>query len=124
MRRAGCGLKGFLVQYERPHWEPLLAVLGERLTETFMWMHEGELSDGTRVHAYKHIHTRRYLHLGENGRAYDETACECWIPQRLDFAIEAAMGLWPLLGGWDEEYRDAISEVLERASEEADEDGS
>jgi hypothetical protein len=124
MQRDGCGLSGLMVQYERPHWEPLLALVGERLTETFMWMHEGELADGTRVHAYKHVHTRRYLHLGEDGRAYEETACECWVPQRVDLAIKAALGLWPLLADWNEDYRDAISEALEQATRKAYEDGS
>jgi hypothetical protein len=119
MQRTECGLKGFLVQYERPHWEPLLAAVGERLTETFMWMHEGKLSDGTRLHAYKHIHTRRYLHLADDGQAYEETACQCWIPLRLDFAIERAISLWPLLADWDEEYKNAILEALERGADAA-----
>lgn len=35
-----------------------------------MWMHEEELEDGTRLHAYKHWETRRYLHLDHGGRAY------------------------------------------------------
>lgn len=36
----------------------------------FMWMHEIELEDGTRLHAYKHYETRRYLHLDHGGRAF------------------------------------------------------
>jgi hypothetical protein len=35
-----------------------------------MWMHEVELEDGTRLHAYKHHETRRYLHLDHGGRAF------------------------------------------------------
>jgi uncharacterized protein DUF4160 len=33
-----------------------------------MWMHAVTLKDGTRIHAYKHWHTRRYLHLSDDGR--------------------------------------------------------
>jgi hypothetical protein len=33
-----------------------------------MWMFEVRLSDGTPLHAYKHIDTRRYLHLASDGR--------------------------------------------------------
>jgi hypothetical protein len=35
-----------------------------------MWMGEIELSDGTALHGYKHVATRRYLHLDEDGRAF------------------------------------------------------
>jgi hypothetical protein len=31
---------------------------------------EIRLADGTVVHAYKHVRTRRYLHLALDGRAY------------------------------------------------------
>jgi hypothetical protein len=33
-------------------------------------MHEVELEDGARLHAYKHHETRRYLHLDHGGRAF------------------------------------------------------
>ena len=35
-----------------------------------MWMHEVRLRDGSPVHAYKHIDTRGYVHLGSDGRGY------------------------------------------------------
>ena len=35
-----------------------------------MWMFDLELADGVRAHAYKHVATRRYLHLAEDGRAF------------------------------------------------------
>ena len=35
-----------------------------------MWMFEVELENGTRVQAYKHIHTRRYAHLDQDGVGY------------------------------------------------------
>ena len=68
--------RGHVVQYERPHWAPLVRVLGHDLASWFMWMFEVELvDDGTRLNAYKHVATRRYLHLDGTGRTfhYDES---------------------------------------------------
>jgi hypothetical protein len=57
---------GEMVQGDRPDWDPLMhALLG-----WFMWMFEVELADGRKVHAYKHIITRDYLHLTHDGRAF------------------------------------------------------
>ena len=55
---------------DRPNWQPLVAMVGEELAGEFMWMFQVDLADGTAVHAYKHIWTRRYLHLGEDGRSF------------------------------------------------------
>lgn len=72
-------IPGRTVQYETPNWEPLLYLARVYVGE-FMWMFEVELKGGTRLHAYKHMDTRRYLHLTEDGRAFaycppvDETA--------------------------------------------------
>ncbi|MEP7115325.1 MAG: hypothetical protein ABI862_18830 [Ilumatobacteraceae bacterium] len=38
--------------------------------DDFMWMGQGELDDGTRLHLYKHCDTRRYLNLDEAGHAW------------------------------------------------------
>lgn len=62
-------IKGEFLQCEEPEWEPLLELLKSQVDE-FMWMHEVELRDGTRVHAYKHYWTRLYLHLTADGRAF------------------------------------------------------
>jgi hypothetical protein len=62
--------QGEHVNHDRPHWVPILAMVGPELTGWFMWMGELELSDGTRVHAYKHRDTRRYLHIGVDGRTF------------------------------------------------------
>ena len=56
-------------------WEPLIEAVGERLVGTFMWMYEEEMADGTILHVYKHVHTRRYMHLSTDGRAYAYTPC-------------------------------------------------
>ena len=60
---------GELSQYERPNWDPLIDLVVVHLVRWFMWMHELEL-DGTPAHAYKHVATRRYLHVGEDGRLF------------------------------------------------------
>jgi hypothetical protein len=61
-------------QCDRPNWEPLLDLLGEELlVAEFLWMSQIDLADGTAVHAYKHILTRRYLHLAEDGRTMEFT---------------------------------------------------
>jgi hypothetical protein len=61
---------GDAVQGGDPEWGPLLATVGEALVRDFMWMYEVELENGTEVQAYKHIDTRRYVHLDAAGRAY------------------------------------------------------
>lgn len=38
--------------------------------DDFMWMGAAKFADGRIVHSYKHIDTRRYLHLDESGHAY------------------------------------------------------
>ena len=63
-------IAGEMGQGDRPNWEPLEAMVGEELAGEFMWMFQVDLADGTAVHAYKHIFTRRYLHLAEDGRTF------------------------------------------------------
>ena len=63
-------IAGEMRQYDEPDWQPLYDIVGVHLADWFMWMHEVELDDGRRVHAYKHIATRRYFHLGVDGRAF------------------------------------------------------
>jgi len=64
------GIKGEATQGEEPEWEPLVNAVGERVTRDFMWMFEVELSDGRSLQAYKHVDTRRYVHLAASGEAY------------------------------------------------------
>lgn len=69
-----------------PNWQPLEDTAPHRIDE-FMWMFEVELEDGTRLQAYKHYWTRRYMHLTSDRRAfvyrwddglYEEVAL-CWL---------------------------------------------
>jgi hypothetical protein len=64
-------IRGALGQFERPIWEPLLELVGEELTGDFMWMNEIDLEPRGHLQAYKHIDTRRYLHLDGRGNAYE-----------------------------------------------------
>ncbi len=60
---------GDVVNCETPVWEPLLG-LARVYVDEFMWMHEIELDNGTRLQAYKHWWTRRYIHLDGEGNAW------------------------------------------------------
>lgn len=56
-------------QYDKAEWAPLLELAPDHIDD-FMWMFEVELESGLRLHAYKHIETRKYLHLDKEGRAF------------------------------------------------------
>jgi hypothetical protein len=62
--------KGTVTNFEHPDWDPLIAVGGRELLDFFMWMHEVRLRDGTAIHAFKDIVTRRYAHLTHEGAAW------------------------------------------------------
>jgi len=55
---------------ERPNWDPLIDLVGLELVRWFMWMGQIELVDDTVMHAYKHVATRRYFHVAEDGRLF------------------------------------------------------
>ena len=61
--------RGRPVRVDAPEWEPLLNLAPDHVGD-FMWMYALELSDGTRLQAYKHYWTRNYLYLSDNGRAF------------------------------------------------------
>jgi hypothetical protein len=54
---------------EAPEWEPLLNLAPDHVGD-FMWMGAVQLTDGTRIQAYKHYWTRDCLHLSEDGRGF------------------------------------------------------
>jgi hypothetical protein len=78
-------------QGDHPNWEPLLALVGDVLVGEFMWMFEIELADGVAVHAYKHIITRRYLHIAEDGRTFVFTAPGRYRPIDRDAVLAAVL---------------------------------
>lgn len=84
-------IRGELVQHDEPTWEPLLNLLGADRIGHFMWMHEIALDTGERVHAYKHIDTRRYSHLSDTGKAYAYVEKELYAPIPAFDAAELAL---------------------------------
>ena len=58
-----------MLSLDEPEWEPLLNLAPDHVVD-FMWMYAVELTDGTRLQAYKHYWTRNYLHLDSEGRAF------------------------------------------------------
>lgn len=63
------GIRGRMLQARTPNWRPLLD-LAPAQVDDFMWMFEVEPEEGAQIHAFKHRWTRRYLHLGCEGRAF------------------------------------------------------
>jgi len=61
--------RGRILRVDAPEWEPLLNLAPDHVVD-FMWMGTVQLTDGTRIQAYKHYWTRDYLHLSEDGRAF------------------------------------------------------
>jgi hypothetical protein len=61
--------RGEMTHEREPNWNPLLALAPDEVDD-FMWMFAVELESGLRLHAFKHIETRRYLHLDSEGRAF------------------------------------------------------
>jgi hypothetical protein len=63
-------LTGEMVQGEQPDWQPLEDLVGTDVVGDFMWMYEVALSDGRSLHAYKHVDTRRYIHMTADRSAF------------------------------------------------------
>jgi hypothetical protein len=61
--------KGKLLSLREPEWEPLLNLAPDHVGD-FAWMYAVELTDRTRLQAYRHRWTRDYLHLDQEGRAF------------------------------------------------------
>jgi hypothetical protein len=91
-------ISGEIAGGEQPDWEPLLALVGPVVVDWFMWMFEVELANATRLQAYKHIDTRRYLHLAADGRAFlyfpDSRYREISPHQAIDLAFHGWNGLY------------------------------
>jgi len=87
-------LTGRSIRVDRPCWQPLIDLVGLDLVDWFMWMDALELSDGTRVHAYKHRATRRYFHLAEDGRTFAFIPSYSYAEISREEAIEEAFDGW------------------------------
>jgi hypothetical protein len=107
-------LPGTVRQYECPVWQPLVDLVSEVGAEWFMWMYEIELADGSPLHAYKHVATRQYLHLTEDGRAFVYRSPDNYEEITRRRAVREAVA------GWEEllpqpDDPDAVREALRRA---------
>jgi len=114
-------LNGRPTNSELPYWPPLIDLVGLDLVDGFMWMLEILLEDDSMLHAYKHIETRRYLHLHESGGR----ACVCVGPGRYcevdpRIALEAVVADWELSLVEDADA-DPIRAALATARARADE---
>jgi hypothetical protein len=117
---------GAWIRDDEPRWEPLERAVGADLVDTFMWMFEVQTTDRHRFQAYKHISTRRYLHVDHQGGAYlylgEVHSEDRYRRVPLADAIELALRpWWEELDATADEVADAHA-AIERArrSEEAD----
>lgn len=85
---------GTVVQTDEPSWSALLTLLGDQLAGWFMWTHELRLEDGTRVDAFKHGATRRYIHVAPDLRAFKCCSDGRYIQVELVPAIREAFLGW------------------------------
>jgi len=97
----------------KPSWEPLLGLVGKELVPGFMWMFAVQLDDGTEVHGYKSIATRRYIHLAVDGRAFDSRDEHRYEEISVSAAVADAFE------GWEEtlpqpKHPEAVRALLER----------
>jgi hypothetical protein len=100
-----------------PVWEPLVQLLPLELVECFMSMYQSVTREGLTIHAYKHIDTRRYLFLDEDGDAWRYTNGEhdgyCRI--ELGGALEEAFCGWGDLVGYSPELGAIVTEQIAKA---------
>jgi hypothetical protein len=98
--------RGEVVNSENPEWEPLLD-LARIYIGDFMWMFEIELKDGTRLQAYKHVWTRRYLYLTADRRCFaycgDERYREIDVHEVFDLVVSREDPSIPRYTDWNGE---------------------
>ena len=105
---------GEMSQGDHPVWEPLERAAGMELADGFMWMYEIDTTDGGHIQAYKHIDTRRYLHLDGEGRAYEYIAEQRYREIPLADALDLALCTWQRLGASEDELA-LVDAAIERA---------
>lgn len=78
--------------WKEPTWEPLERIIGRQNLPAFMYMGEAQRGE-KRIVLYKHIGTRSYLNLDEEGGAFLSTklwlmpmeCLRCWADLRSVF---------------------------------------
>jgi hypothetical protein len=105
-----------MLQGHEPDWRPLLKTAGEEVMGDFMWMFEVELSSGKRLHAYKHVDTRCYVHLDHQGNAFVYEEPDRYRTFPLTEVLAAVFAPLPGLAGVTLEQITASWAVMERLS--------
>lgn len=106
--------KGEATQGDTPDWSPLLNLVGERVTGDFMWMFEVTLANGAKLQAYKHVDTRRYVHLAPDGEAFAYEQPDRYRNVAAAGVLAAVFRPLPGLLGVTEEQIDASWAAVER----------
>jgi len=104
-------IDGTLKQFDEPDWGPLRELVGMDLADWFMWMHEITLADGAGVHAYKHIATRRYFHLANDGRAFAYVPSGGYMELHPRHAIDLVFEGWEDLATGPEDPEEMRAEL-------------
>jgi hypothetical protein len=107
---------GEMAGADEPDWEPLLALMAPELVGWFMWMFPITLADGTRVEAYKHRMTRRYLYLDADLRAWTYRQDGRYaLAASVAPVLEEVLASWWELGNAEPDEVVLCWEALERA---------
>lgn len=107
-----------MLRVGEPEWEPLLNFAPDHVID-FMWMFAVELTDGTRLQAYKHRRTNRNLYLDSGGRPHilvRDTSHEIKEPGEYE-EVKSGLALELVLEMADERatlFRQNISAEFER----------
>jgi len=112
--------KGEMSCPDEPFWEPLLGLVGFEVTGDFMYMFQVEMRDGTKLHAYKHRDTRRYIHLTDRGEAWYYEEPDWYRPCRSSSMLLAVFRNLRELGGVTERQVEASHKAYERAADHDD----
>jgi hypothetical protein len=111
MRSDGLIVAGQSTSGDTPDWVPLENLALEHCCD-FMWMFTVEAEHGRRIQAYKHIWTRRYIHLDGTGAAFVfrrdgryQQVDALWL---IDLVLERSAAI-----PWSEQERDRVAELGE-----------
>ncbi|MEA2157456.1 MAG: ribonuclease VapC [Solirubrobacteraceae bacterium] len=109
-----------MTQGDTPDWRPLEQTVGMELTGDFMWMFEVTLADGRRLQAYKHICTRRYVHLDADGAAFVYESRERYRSRPAADVLAGVFATLPGLYGVTDEQVARSWAAVDRLEETAD----
>lgn len=84
-----------------PDFEPLTQLLPDELCRHFMAMYQSPSPDGVVIHAYKHIDTRRYLFIDDDGGTWSYGGMSSYSRIPLGSALEEAFCGWGDLVGYE-----------------------